>query len=143
VEGRVTAPSLAAAARLSPPSYRPGQHLRIHLALAVAPGWHVYGEPIDAAYTPLAITVDPLPGLEAGPVELPPPLLLASDRSGEALPAYEGALRGMLPVTLTKHIGDVTLTVRLRYQACDATLCHPPAELTIPLTLSGLDSIRD
>jgi hypothetical protein len=52
-------------------------------------------------------------------------------------------VRGALPVVLTKNLGEVTLSVRLRYQACSDILCYPPAELAVELPVTGIDVIRE
>lgn len=49
----------------------------------------------------------------------------------------------MLPVVLTQFLDDVTLVVRVHYQACNDTACYPPAALSLPLPLGGLDRVRD
>ena len=56
---------------------------------------------------------------------------------------YEGDVAGRLWFAINKFQGDITLTVRVRYQVCTDFLCYPPAELRIPLELRGLDLIRD
>ncbi len=49
----------------------------------------------------------------------------------------------LMCLVLTKNLGDIALRVRLRYQACGDTVCHPPEEIVLELPLAGLDNIRD
>lgn len=56
---------------------------------------------------------------------------------------HEGAVSGTVPLALRRNLGDVTLGVRLRYQACSPDDCYPPDEIVLPLPLRGLDDIRD
>ncbi|MBI3979130.1 MAG: redoxin domain-containing protein [Chloroflexi bacterium] len=124
-------------------TYRPYQKLRLDLDIEIAPGLHVYGQPVPDGYTPLTVAIDPLEALEAGPVELPAPRPFQVEGLDEQFLVYEGTVRGSIPVVLFQNLGDVTLTLRVRYQACSESLCYPPTEVTLPLLLTGLENIRD
>lgn len=128
---------------LGAPTYRPYQKLRLEFEIRIAAGLHVYGEPIPERYTPLTVEVEPLEGMEVGNVELLEPRLLPVEGLDEQFFIYDGTVRGALPVVLTKNLGEVALSVRLRYQACSDILCYPPAELAVELPVTGIDVIRE
>ena len=129
--------------RLDTPTYRPFQKLRLEFEIRIGEGLHVYVEPIPEGYTPLAVEVEPLEGMETGEPELPEPHPFQVEGLDEQFFVYEGTVRGALPLALTKNLGDVTLGVTLSYQACSEVLCYPPAELAAELPITGIDVIRE
>lgn len=131
------------AAWLGSPTYRPWQKLRLNLALRIAPGLHVYGTPVPDGFTPLAVDLEPLEGLVSGPVELPAPRPFRVEGFDEDFVVHEGTVGATLPLAILGPNGDVTLGVRVRYQACSATICYPPSELRLELPLRGLELLRD
>ena len=128
---------------LGKPTYRPYQRLRLNVSIQIPEGLHVYGRPIPEDYIPLTVDIEPLEGLEVGTLELPQPRPFSTPGVSEEFHAYEGAIRGVLPFTLLKNIGDVMLQALVGYQACSDRLCYPPSQVTLQLSLQGLDLIRD
>jgi hypothetical protein len=124
-------------------SYHPYQKLKLNLGIQVAEGLHVYGWPIPEGYTPLEVEIDPLETLEAGPLELPEPRPFRVEGLDEEFFVYEGSVRGARTLLLTKNLGEVTLGVKVHYQACSDVACFPPGEVSLQLPLKGLDNIRD
>lgn len=135
---------LAVAAWVEPPRWRPFQQVSLQLAFTVAPGLHVYGEPVPAGYVPLTVAVEADVPLVAGRTRLPAPRPFRVEGLDEAFVVYEGAFRGHLLVSVqTVQVQPITLRLRVMYQACSDTLCHPPAELRLALPLEGQDVLRD
>lgn len=134
---------IAASFWLASRTYHPYQKLRLDFEVQIAPGLHVYGLPIPEGYTPLTIEIEPLDGMELGPVQLPEPQPFRVEGLDEEFRVYQGTVRGSLPVVLTKNLGEVALKLRLRYQACGENFCNPPGEAVAELYLTGLDLIRD
>jgi DsbC/DsbD-like thiol-disulfide interchange protein len=110
---------------------------RLHLTidLTIAPGFHVYGEPIPRGYVPLSVDVAPIDGLELRPMRWPSPRPFRVEGLDETFKVYEGTIRGVLPFAFTAApgAGDQVLRTTLRYQACRASMCLPPAEIRVGL----------
>lgn len=124
-------------------SYHPYQRLIVNLGVEVAPGLHIYGEPIPTGYVPLSVTVDPMESLEVGLIDYPPTQPFRVEGLDEEFNVFEGNVRAKVPITLYQNVGEVTLTFRVRYQACSDQECFMPAEVELHLQLSGEDNIRD
>jgi peroxiredoxin len=131
------------AAWIDRPSYRPYQKLRLNLALQVAQGFHVYAPSLLDGFVPLTIEVEPMDGMELGRMSLPAPRPMRIEGSEETFQVYEGTIYRTLPLVLTRNLGDVTLRVRIRYQACSDTVCFPPGEILLSLPIRGQDLVRD
>jgi peroxiredoxin len=141
VSDEAETPELRASAWLNTPTYRPYQRLRIQLGIQVREGLHIYGRPIPEGFFALSVDVAPLEGLEAGELELPEPHPYRVEGLDEQFQAYEGELRGSLPLALTQNIGDVTLDLTLSYQACTDSECFPPSEMRLSLPVRALDNV--
>jgi DsbC/DsbD-like thiol-disulfide interchange protein len=142
-QARAQTDALQVVAWFGSPTYRTYQRLRLNLAIQIAPGLHVYADPVPAGYTPLTVEVDPLETLEVGPLELPAPRPFRVEGLDEQFFVYEDTIRGGLTLTLYKNLGEIAVNVRLHYQACDERSCFPPAEVNLSLALVGLDHIRE
>ncbi|HEX9015723.1 MAG TPA: protein-disulfide reductase DsbD N-terminal domain-containing protein [Chloroflexota bacterium] len=129
--------------RLGTPTYRPYQKLQLEFEVRITPGLHVYGLPVPEGYTPLAVEVEPLEGMELGPLKLPEPRPFRVEGLDEQFYVYEGTVHGSMPIVLTKNLGEVTLRTKTQYQACTDALCYPPDVLVAELRLTGVDVIRD
>jgi DsbC/DsbD-like thiol-disulfide interchange protein len=125
------------------PTYRPYQQVRLHVRLDLAPGSHVFGPELAGDMVPLRFEVEPLDGLTVGPPELPAPQALRIEGLDEEFRVYEGRVDVLLPLLFTKNLGPTRVRLRLTYQVCTETVCWPPAETRLDLTLEGLDLIRD
>ena len=132
---QASGPGLSVTAHLDAETYRVAQRRWLSLHVRIAPGLHVYGEPIAAGYTPLTVEVAPIEGLLAGPLAGPQPRPFRVEGLDEQFVVYEGQPVFALPLTFTKKPGDLTLAVTVRYQACSADDCLPPAALTLKLLL--------
>ncbi len=140
---RAEASGLQVVAWLDAPAYRPYQKLRLHLALHVEPGLHVYASPTPEGFTPLTVEIAPRAGLSVWPLVAPTPQPFGVAGLEETFLVYEGMFRVSLPFSIDVAAGAVTLDVRVRYQTCSATECHPPATLALTLPLAGEDLIRE
>ncbi len=132
---------VAVSAWIAQATYRPYQKLALRLGVAIAPGLHVYGRPIPDGYTPLSVEVEPLESLEIGPPDWPAPRPFRVAGLDESFVVHEGTLQTTLPLVPTRNLGRLTLTVRVRYQACSADECYPPDEIALRLELDGLDNV--
>jgi DsbC/DsbD-like thiol-disulfide interchange protein len=101
--------------------------------ISLAPGFHVYAEPLPEGYTPLSLDVDPGAGVERGAVVWPAPHRFAIDGLDEEFWVHEGTIRASLPLTFTAApgAGDHTVRATVRYQACSRSACLPPAAVRL------------
>lgn len=128
-------------AALGQSTYRPYQKLRLDVTVRLPRDRHA--GPTPGGQAALAIDLEPMEGLVAGPVELLPahtllPEGLAGDRHGSA-----GEVRGALTFWLDRNAGDVVLRARVGYPGCTAGEGVPVVEATLELPLAGLDLVRD
>ena len=113
-----------------------GQQLGIAADFAIAPGWHVYGKPLPAAYTPVEITFDgdlitsqELVFPQASPVEF--------KALGETLPVYAGKFRAIGRILLKQKLppGEHKLAGTVQFQECSESECKIPQKLRFELPL--------
>lgn len=130
-----------ARAHLDSPTYRLFQRLHLVVELAIAPGIHVYGQPIPAGYVPLTLEVEPIAGMTVGSVQLPPTRPFQIEGLEEQFQVVQGQARLSVPLTFREEGPDLTVRGRIRYQACDETTCWPPTEWTFTLPLAADDLV--
>jgi hypothetical protein len=121
---------------LDSPTYAWFQRLGLTVEVTVAPGFHVYAEPVSQGLVPLSVEVQLIAGLEAGPATWPAPRRFRlPDHLSDELWVHEGTVRGMLPLSFTAPPGggDHVVRVTVRYQACDEVRCLLPASLTFEI----------
>lgn len=129
------------AAELSTDRYRPYQLLRIHTTVSSAEDTHVYLPPTPRGYVPLEIAIEGPGPLEAWPAELPEGRPVHLEVLGETFQVNDGAVRLALPFIIKKQLGDVTVRLRVSYQACTGSVCHPPVEHVLEFRLRGNELI--
>ena len=108
---------------------RAGAHVRVALKVAVPEGLHTQSnKPREPAFIPTVLTVDPPPGVTVDEIVWPPPTDLVQAGANLPLAVFEReflvGVQLSIPASAT---GDLSVPARLRYQACDANLCYPPA----------------
>lgn len=139
---RAEAAVVSVRAYLDSPHYRYFQRLWLGVELDIAPGWHVYAPPVPDGYTPLTVTVSPIEGLVSGGTTSPAPRAFAVPGLEEAFFVYEGRVRLMCPLTFTEDVGDQTLDVTVRFQACSASECLAPDAVTVRLPVRAAAHIE-
>jgi hypothetical protein len=113
---------------------------------------HVYA-PGAKGYRPIAVSVDPLPGLTVRPIRFPPSEDYHFKPLDEHVPVYQRPFRLVQELVIDasragqevlKGVSTLTIRGRLEYQACDETTCFPPASLPMSwsVTLRPLDRER-
>ena len=129
--------SVRVRASLDSPTYSAFQRLHLTIECEVAPGFHVYGDPIPPGYVPLSVEVAPIPGLELHPIRWPVPHPFSVAGLDEKFFVHEGTVRGVLPFSFTAPpgAGDHVLNVTVKYQACSAATCLPPEEIRVNLPI--------
>ncbi|HYF15452.1 MAG TPA: cytochrome c biogenesis protein CcdA [Phycisphaerales bacterium] len=132
---------------------RPSDQIAVAVVFEMDEGWHIHtNEPkIPASWgdfpaTPTTITVEPGPGVTVGPIQWPTPYTINVDLAGTGTPepfgVFEGPAYAFVPIEVgAAAAGEVKLTFRIGYQACDDTTCQFPQTieqtLTIPVVALG------
>ncbi len=135
VEMAVDRDTVRVRAWLDSPTYCAFQRLLLTVELAIAPGFHVYGNPIPPGYMPLSVAVAPIPGLDLRPIRWPSPLPFRLDGIDEKFWVHEGTVRASLPFAFTAPPGggDHVIRATVRYQTCSASTCHPPTAVELEM----------
>jgi cytochrome c biogenesis protein CcdA len=103
-----------------------GGTARLVLRVTVPEGFHLQSDkPRNPTLIPTVLSVDPPEGLTVAEVVFPPPTDFEQEGSAELLAVFEHEFVLGLQVEIAAgHVaGEVTLPARLRYQACDDTVC--------------------
>ena len=129
-------------------AYPYGAEVRLAAKVTIEPGWHIQSHTPSLEYLiPTELAIDLPPGFEIDATEgirYPPHQMWQSSFESEPLAVYEGTVvvRATLraPPAAEGAPGpteELSLPVRLEYQACDDRVCLPPtsAEVVVPLVL--------
>lgn len=110
-----------------------GGTARLTLHVRLPEDVHVQAhEPRDPSLIPTVLTVEAPPGTTVAAVSYPPPaeLTQAGRREPLAVLGPEFDIEVRLSVAATAS-GEVTVPAVLRYQACNAAVCFPPARAPV------------
>lgn len=117
-----------------------GQEIGFFAKFTVAPGWHVYGAPLPANYTPTSVVFDDAK-IARQSFELPPAKSVQFADAQETLPVHSGAFHGSGSLLLKYPLdeGRIVLPGHVRFQQCSDSVCEPPQTLAfeLPLTLQA------
>jgi hypothetical protein len=138
LETRMTGPLAIVSGRawLDSPTYFAYQRLGLHLELAIAPGWHLYGPGVPPGYTPLAVSIQSAPeGVRLGRLTWPPPAPFRIQGLDEEFLVYDGTIEVLVPLefTLPRNSGVVRLEISVTFQTCNSTECLPPNMISLSL----------
>ena len=114
-------------------SVRPGETVRVSLKVRLPEHVHVQAhEPRDPSLIPTVLTVEAPPGTTVEAITYPPPteLAQAGRRDTLAVLGPEFAIDVRIVVPATAAAGDLAVPAVLRYQACNDSVCFPPARAT-------------
>ena len=112
---------------------RAGDTVRLSLQVRLPEDVHVQAhEPRDPSLIPTVLTVEAPPGTTVDEVIYPPAtdLTQAGRREPLAVLGPEFAIGVRLSVSATAA-GPLIVPATLRYQACNAAVCFPPARATV------------
>jgi hypothetical protein len=136
-EARSEVGGVAVSAFLDAGEYRIYQRLRVNVGVLVPSGWHVYGLPIPEGYVPLSVSVAPIEGLEVGEPVLPTPHPFRVEGLEEQFFVHDGKVSVAVPAVFTKNVGDQTLHVEVRFQACSSDQCQRPNGVWLDLAIKA------
>ncbi len=112
-----------------------GERIGLRVTIQLAPGVHVYGRPLTEGYFPVTLEVEAPETVTVEPVIYPVPRPLRFGWLAEELSAYEGTLSLTTAAIFAEQREDVTLTVKLRFQACTDEDCYIPQRLSFAFPL--------
>lgn len=115
-----------------------GQRLGTMVDFKIAPGWHIYGEPLPEGYTPTSVKFDN--NLVASQsLTLPKSKPVKFEILNQALPVYEGEFKGEGYIVLKQQLpaGEQKLTGTINFQECNDNICKVPqsARFEIPIEI--------
>jgi hypothetical protein len=113
------------------------QHNRIHVALDLAKGWHVYVDPVPDGYVPLSVTVDAPDSVAVHPAAMPAGREHRVDGLDERFVVADDGAEVVVPLTFVteRGSGPVRIVVHVTYQACNDSTCIAPETLSTHLEL--------
>lgn len=117
---------------------RAGTSVRVALQVVLPEGLHTQSnKPRDPLLIPTVLTIDAPAGVTWDEVVYPPSTDFNSAGQDQPLAVFEHEFVIGVHLTLAPNVatGDVVFPAHLRYQACDANLCYPPATANTEWTL--------
>lgn len=125
---------------VAPAKAAPGKRLAVKVHLQVAPGWHIYGEPLPANYIPTTLRFDKKLVAEQS-IKLPKAAPYTFKGIGETLPVYQGAVEASGSIVLKRDLkpGKYRIGGELRYQECNDMICKMPQSVAfeVPITVAA------
>jgi len=113
-----------------------GQRLGAAVNFRVAPGWHIYGEPLPAGYSPTSVKFDDdLVASQA--LGFPDPKPVKFELLDETLPVYQGEFRATGYILLKQKLsaGEHKLTGTLNFQECNDKICKLPQSVRFQIPI--------
>jgi len=117
---------------------RPGKGARLSLLVELPAGIHVQAhDPRDPTLIPTTLTLETPDGVRVTEIVYPPPSELAQTGRPEKLMVLGPKFTIDVRLDLVAGVppGDVPVRGRLRYQACNDTVCFPPATAAVVWTM--------
>ena len=144
---------VSAAVRGGTGSLRQGIIRELVVRFELAAGLHVYGEPVPEGMIPVQVDVEGPPGLVVQAPVLPPTTPHRLPEMDLTLPVWSGTVDMRVPFYAVGELasetrpldrGSATLSVTVRYQACDDRTCLLPRTevFTLELPLDVVDVPR-
>jgi thiol:disulfide interchange protein/cephalosporin-C deacetylase-like acetyl esterase len=127
-------------AKLDRADVRAGEVARVVITAKIAEGYHAYSiVPVEMP-GPFPTTIQPPTGdgiESAGPIEEQKPLIEEDPNFGKEVGLFTGSAEFYAPIRIKPgQSGSQSLTVKLRFMACNNEHCLPPANVEVPVTLS-------
>lgn len=137
----VSAEDVKATVMISNPRAFSGNGLGVLVKFDVAPGWHIYGQPLPEGYTPTAVTFDK-DLVATQQFTFPKPTPVKFELLGETLPVYQGTFEAAGHIVLKQKLppGEHRLSGTVDFQECNDSMCKMPqsAHFEIPITIEPL-----
>lgn len=115
---------------------QPGNQVRVALKVSLPEGLHTQSDkPRDPLLIPTVLTIEAPPTVTVNDIVFPHHLNQAGQDKPLAVFEQTFAIGAVLGLPPNQEAGDLIVPARLRYQACDANLCYPPAVADFQWTL--------
>jgi thioredoxin:protein disulfide reductase len=124
-------------------SARPGARVLLALVVDIPAGLHLQGDQPRKPYIPTRLWIDPASGVEVREIVYPATKNLTLPFDAEPLVVFEGRTAIGIDVDLpaSAQPGPLKIPARLRYQACNDSVCFQPVTFevswTIPIEANG------
>jgi len=149
VSQNVDAPHLRLSLTQSDSAVAPGSRVTLAAEIELPPAVHVYSPGVKG-YKPIQLELQPRSGIELSQVTYPNSKILYLEAIQERVPVFEGNFRITQDVIVTSSkTGDVvrslvsaqktiSISGKLKYQACNKTICYPPTSVPVSWQLQIL-----
>jgi AhpC/TSA family/Disulphide bond corrector protein DsbC len=147
VTDTVQSPHLSLAVEQSDRTGFPGGRIVLTAEVQLPPDVHVYA-PGTQGYKPIALVMDPTPGIALTPVNYPHAKVLYLPAIKERVPVFEGKFRLTQDLKISSaaefssSLGTdgktFTINGKLDYQACDKKICYLPVSVPVHWQLQVL-----
>lgn len=130
VSAQLVRPKAEVKTAVSQASVKPGGRVLLSLDVKLPETVHVQADkPRDPALIPTALTVTPPAGVTIGKISYPAASDLKQAGQKEPLAVFGHAFTITVDAEVGAGVapGDLVIPARLRYQACDESMCYPPA----------------
>jgi DsbC/DsbD-like thiol-disulfide interchange protein len=119
-------------------SIKPGDSLRVAVAIDIEDGWHLYGHNPEADFLiPTTVALEPAPEFTVGEIQRPAEHRALDPILKQTLNTYTGRIWFHVPVTVRADAkpGALTLALNVKTQACDASRCLQPQTTTLRIPI--------
>ncbi len=116
------------------PEIQPGRAVTVELRVELPEGIHVQSdEPRDPLLIPTVLTLTPPEGVTVEEIIYPPStdFVQAGQTEPLAVFGHEFTVEVRLALDADVSPGEIVVPGRFRYQACDDTVCFPPARADV------------
>lgn len=119
----------------------PAQQIAVAIEFTIAPGWHIYGQPLQQSYVATEVAFDTsLVATQA--YDFPPATPVNFESLGERLPVYSGSFKatGRIITKLGIKPGEYKLAGTLKFQECSDQICKLPQKIAfeIPIQIEAM-----
>ena len=117
----------------------PGGPYLVSLRLKLAPKYHMNGPDVGkTGLIPTEILFKGPAGITVDKIKFPPTHAVEVEFSKKPIQVYSGEVlvTASLDVAASVKPGKYKINAYVRYQACDTKLCHMPATMEIPFTVT-------
>ncbi len=116
----------------------PGHEVGVTVDIAIAPGWHIYGNPVPAEFVPTSVSFDS-PVIAKQQIKFPPSTPVKFEGLGQTLPVYQNSVKaaGTVLIDPKTKPGEYQVAGTFKFQECNDNICKIPqvTKFEIPLTV--------
>ena len=117
---------LSITATLGAPEFKFDQIIDLVVRLELAPGLHLYGEPVQEGMYPTTVRVSSTAPLRVGDTRYPATQPHVVEGLDASLPAFVGELEVVVPLISDSREGVIPIGIEISYQACSDRECYIP-----------------